>query len=289
MHPRHSGLIGHARLVVAALVTTTTTVLAGAPSGLAATDTSVSTDPTGAHVVLVRRDTWVEVGPPRGGGGSGSPTGGCRRRWRLAPTPHFLSPTRHGDYLPMPLPPAPSPEHRPYHVWCDATYLSTVWLRPSQFTGGPAIDPRSIAERLARDLPYPAAMIAISPERRGLTGLESWFWVEGYTAEPLREAVEGFGLRIEVEAMPAMVTWDFGDGTAPSAGTLGRAAPTRSDVVHVFERGSRAIPFTVRATVRLDVRWRQNGGPWQPLNPVGRTATRTYPVAESRAVLVPRD
>ena len=55
MHPRHSGLISHTRpasrvVAVAALVVAATTLLAGAPSAIAATDTSVSTDPAGAHV-----------------------------------------------------------------------------------------------------------------------------------------------------------------------------------------------------------------------------------------------
>lgn len=284
MHPRRSGLT---RLAPVILALGLALGLTPAPTAvLADSSAEVSTDPTGAQVVLTRRDTWVEVGPPRTGGG-GRPGTGCRRRWRLAPTPHFLSRLVTGDYRPLPLPPAPSPEHRPYHVFCDAAYVTTVWLRPSQFGAGPAIDPRSLAQRLVRDLPYPPAAVGASPALRGLTGLESWFWVEGYSSTPLRDAVEGFGLRVEVEALPAAVTWDFGDGTTPVPGTLGQAAPARSDVVHVFERRSRVAPFTVRAAVRLDVRWRQNGGAWQPLAPVLRSAARPYLVAESRAVLIP--
>ena len=37
---------------------------------------------------------------------------------------------------------------------------------------------------------------------------------------------------------------------------------------------------------QLDVRFRVNGGPWEALDPVARSATRAYPVAESRAALV---
>jgi hypothetical protein len=39
--------------------------------------------------------------------------------------------------------------------------------------------------------------------------------------------------------------------------------------------------------IRLDVRWRADGGPWRSLPPIGRAATLPYPVVESRAALVP--
>ena len=52
-------------------------------------------------------------------------------------------------------------------------------------------------------------------------------------------------------------------------------------------------PFTfsairmVGALIILSVRWRLNGGPWQDIDPVVRTATDPYRVVESRAALVP--
>ena len=275
MHPRRSALV-----VVAALALTTLSTIAPA----AAADARVSTDPTGAHVVLVRNRIWVEVGPRRGGGAG--ETGGCRRRWVPAAAPFYLRKSRlRGDIRPVPMPPAPSEAHVPYHVYCDGDYITSVWLTPSQFQATPPVDPRAMAERLARDLPYPPATIGVSPAARGLTGLESWFWVDG-SRGPISDAVEGFGLLVEVEAWPAAATWDFGDGSGPQRGSLGQPAPGRSEVRHAYERRSRGAPFTVRATVRLDVRWRQNGGPWEPLPPVFRTATRAYPVAESRSVLI---
>ena len=82
------------------------------------------------------------------------------------------------------------------------------------------------------------------------------------------------------------MSWDFGDGTTARGLGLGNAPPHRSTVAHTFEVRARPA-FTVRALVMLSVRWRLNGGPWQPLDPVIRTATRVYPVVESRAALVP--
>lgn len=267
-------------LVGVPVATTGISAPAGADAGAGA-----STDPSGAHVVLVRGTVWVEVGPRSGGDGSSAPAaGGCRRRWVPAAAAVYLRTSRvPGDIRTVPMPPRPTPAHEPYHVYCDGDYVTSVWLLPDQFLGAPAVDPRALAERLARDLPYPAATIGANPSGRGLTGLASWFWVTGYSGAPIADAVQGFGLLVEVEAVPAAVTWSFGDGSAPGRGPLGRA--NTAEVRHVFEQPGRA--FTVRASIRVDVRWRVNGGPWQPLGPVLRTATRPYPVAESRAALVP--
>lgn len=277
---RRSALTAVSALVVALVG------IGGPPAGAdAGAGAGASTDPAGAHVVLLRGTVWVEVGPRAdAGGGSAPATGGCRRRWVPAAAAVYLRTSRvASDIHTVPMPPRPTPAHEPYHVYCDGDYVTSVWLLPDQFLGTPAVDPRALAERLARDLPYPAATIGANPSGRGLTGLESWFWVSGYSGAPIADAVQGFGLLVEVEAAPAVVTWSFGDGSAAGRGTLGRA--NTAEVRHVFDRPGRSI--TVRASVRLDVRWRVNGGPWEPLGPVVRSATRAYPVAESRAALVP--
>ena len=257
------------------------TVIASASMGpIAGADTSAatSTDPTGAHVELQRDNTWVEVTPHDGL----STTTGCVRRW--IPSGEFqLRKTPTGDYREVPMTvPRPGPEFSVYQVFCDTTYVGAVWLRPQQF-GVNAFD---IAERLVRDLPYPPATVGTNPQTRGLTGLETWFWVAGYTSAPLADTVTRFGLRVDVEAVPASVSWDYGDGTTARDLGLGSAPPQRSTVAHTFEVRARPA-FAVRALVMLSVRWRLNGGPWQPLDPVVRTATRAYPVVESRAALVP--
>jgi hypothetical protein len=255
----------------------------------AATDATASTDPTGAHVRLARHGAWVEIRAPRAaeGGGGSTPSTECLRRWVPTEFPHYLRPGRvDPDIHLTPMPARPGDEYGAYHVYCGATYLDSVWLAPTAFAAAaPVIDVRAIAEQLVRDLPYPEATVSVSPDGRGLTGLESWFWVTGY-AGPLRDAVDGFGMRVEVEAVPAAVRWDFGDGTPAQAGTLGIAAPARSDVVHTYEQRSNGGPMNVGASVRLDVRYRVNAEPWQSLDPVLRSATRAYPVAESRAALV---
>lgn len=253
--------------------------------------TNVSTDPTGAHVHLGRGGVWIEIRGPRDGdtsGGGGGATTGCRRRWVPTKFPNFLnqSPVSPDIHV-TPMPPPPGPAYVAYYVYCGADYITSVWLLPSAFApAAAAVDVRAIAEQLVRDLPYPDAFIHISPDARGLTGLESWFWVTGYSGV-IRDAVDEFGIRVEVEAQPGSVSWSFGDATPTQTGTLGQAAPARSDVAHTYERRSNVTPLSVRATVRLDVRYRVDAEPWQSLDPVFRTAARGYPVAESRAALVP--
>jgi hypothetical protein len=291
---RHSAL-GFVRVIIAvqvlravALVSALTIVLPTVAS--AATNATASTDPTGAHVHLARRGVWVEVRAPAdasGGGGSGVATG-CLRRWVPTKYPHHLQPGKvDPDIHPTPMPPSPGPEYVAYHVYCGATYLDSVWLAPSAFApAAGALDVCAIAQEIARDLPYPPTAVHVSPDGRGLTGLQSWFWVSGY-AGPVHDIVNELGMQVEVEAAPAAVRWDFGDGSPVQPGSLGVAAPSRSDVVHTYERRSTGRPMGIRASVRLDVRYRVDGAPWEALDPVFRTAVRAYPVVESRAALVP--
>jgi hypothetical protein len=207
---------------------------------------------------------WIEIRGPRDGdtsGGGGGATTGCRRRWVPTKFPNFLNQSPvDPDIHVTPMPPRPGPAYVAYYVYCGADYITSVWLLPSAFApAAAAVDVRAIAEQLVRDLPYPDAFIHISPDARGLTGLESW----------------------------CSVSWSFGDATPTQTGTLGQATPARSDVAHTYEQRSNVTPLSVRATVRLDVRYRVDAEPWQSLDPVFRTAARGYPVAESRAALVP--
>lgn len=256
------------------------TGLAGITAGAALTtdDTAaVSTDPTGAHVKLSREGNWTEVRSRNGT----APTTGCLRHW-IPSGEYELRKTPAGDYRQVPMnDPQPGPEYSPYSVWCNDQYIDTVWIRPQQF----GVNPLAIAEELVRDLPYPAATVGAYPLVRGLTGLETWFWVDGYKAAPVQDTVTQFGLTVDVEATPASVSWDFGDGTTAKGLGLGTAPPAPSKVVHTFETRARPA-FAVRALIILSVRWRLNGGIWQDIDPVVRTAVRSYPVVESRAALV---
>ena len=189
--------------------------------------------------------------------------------------------TPSGDYRQVPMDPAPGPDFRTYHVWCDDRFVASVWLRPQQF----GIDPRAIAEQLVRDLPYPAASVGASPSGRGLTGLASWFWVDGYSGAPIVDTVERFGMAVTVEATPVATDWDFGDGTVGNGLGLGTPPPAPPTVTHVFEERGRPS-FRIRALVRLAVRWRLGAGPWRRSRPCCAPRWR-LPGRRLAAALVP--
>jgi hypothetical protein len=264
-------------LVIAVLAATL--AVSGPTAGADPVDTAaVSTDPTGAHVRLARDGTWVEAGVRRGDAG---PVAACGREWVVSPGAFALRRTGVGDLRRVPMDPAPGPGYVAYQVWYCGEYVDSVWLRPQQF----GVDPRVIAEELVRDLPYPQATVGANPGGRGLTGLASWFWVNGYTGAPIIDTVTQFGMTVTVEATPADTAWDFGDGTIANGLGLGAPPPAATDVTHVFEVRARPS-YRVRALVRLAVRWRLGTDPWQDLIPIVRTATLDYPVVSSRAALV---
>jgi hypothetical protein len=257
-------------------------VSAATPMAAAATQVDVDTNPTGAHVQLGHDLSWVEVGPVPGRGHGGA---GCHRRWVPADVVVTPTPGGVGD-APSFVGVAPTPDAKPYDVYCDDTYVTMIWATPSQFNGGNlAAALRALAERLVRDLPFPDAGIGIDPDARGLTGLETWYWVTGWDGTPLTDSVSGFGTTVTVEARPAQIVWRFGDGTPDVDADLGRPAPERSSVTHVYERRSGADGMAVQVRFELATRYRVDAGAWLPLEPVERDARRSYPVDEARAQL----
>jgi hypothetical protein len=270
------------------LALTPTTLVGAAATGRATatageTSAGASTSPAGAHVRIGFDGAYWEAGAPGpNGGGGGSGGGGCVRRWvpERGLTPDVAS------YLSLLFGPAPSPEHQPFSVYCDDDFVGPAWVLPTEFAAAAAAPTAAeIAAELARDLPYPDVSIGVNPGVRGLTGLESWFWLEGYDGAVLTDAVSGLGATVEVEAVASEATWDFGDGTeairSPVGGSVDGPAAR-----HGYERRSDARGFAVSAEFAFAVRYRVNGGAWIALPGVARAATVDYVVVDSRAQLV---
>jgi hypothetical protein len=170
----------------------------------------------------------------------------------------------------------------PFFVVCNGSVVGIIWLDRS---GGRRPATAQLTEQLIHDVPLPVGDVRMSPAARGLTGLETWFWVDGYDGHPVIESVRALGTVVEVEATPIAFHWDFGDGTAITDADLGRAAPARSTVIHVYDTTSTGAGFRVALQFEFAVRYRVDGGPWTSLPPVTRTATRAYPVVEVRGQL----
>jgi hypothetical protein len=163
-------------------------------------------------------------------------------------------------------------------------------------------------------------MIRISPQgtpdRPGLTGLETYLWVEGIGIwTPPQTTLEG--TQVEVQAWPIEYRWDTGDGTPqpgtrpPSEHTYTVTCPATADpaaslacggsrerphAVHVYEtKSSIGRPaegaYTVSVTVVWQARYRVIGpggpGEWVPLPNRESQATMPYTVVEAKGVLCP--
>jgi hypothetical protein len=172
-----------------------------------------------------------------------------------------------------------------FSVTCGS-YTDVLFLRMGPggqpIIPGPTVDPRQLALSARDQLPVPTGTIKANPAR-ALTGLATWFWLDGYRGQPLSRTLSAFGVTVEVQARPTQYQWDFGDGTSLTTHDLGRAFPARSSITHTYERA--APGYTVTATFVFQVRWRVAGGAWAPLAPISRQAQLRLPVTQSQTVI----
>lgn len=177
----------------------------------------------------------------------------------------------------------------PYYLICDDGTTSIVWLDYTQREGAPlevSLDPHDVALRLRDRIPIPSVTVDINPGR-GLAGVESWFWIEGYDGQPITDSTDAFGDQVDVEARVTRYEWSFGDGTTLASESPGRAYPHKSEVRHLYERSSAGLPdgYTVVVDFVFSVRYRVNGGGWIELPGITRSSSASYPVRESQAVI----
>jgi hypothetical protein len=193
--------------------------------------------------------------------------------WRVVQFPFTGSdpPARYGE--------PPSPEHRLYLIFCGPDFVGANWLGPS--ASAPEVDTEGMATTVVEHVPVDLASIDVRPEGRAVTGIPSYFWVEGYDGEAITDSITNGPVTVDVEIRLGTVTWDFGDGTRPVRAGLGQAWPERSEIRHAYrDRGS----YVVTVTITLPASYRVNGGPAQELEPITRTATIPYVVDEVQAV-----
>ncbi len=235
-------------------------------------DSHVGTVTDAVRVTLVKVGGVYDVRSVSGGGDGASPNG-CA--WSLVFAPDL-------DDVPLGVSagPQPHPEARFALLLCDGSLYRYVWVAPDDVVDLDAIA-QSQAERYVEDVLEPAVRIGVNPAARGLVGLRSWFWVEGFTGAVQAPPIGAFGMTIDVRMSSTTITWDFGDGVR-EAGDLGRAYPEESTVQHAHQRDG---AFAVTATVDLAPEYRVDGGPWLPLAPLATVAATTHDVEEREAVI----
>jgi hypothetical protein len=189
---------------------------------------------------------------------------------------------------------AQNPDSMPWFVRCDNGYAGIVWVpndagdEPTVVVtdGSPGVDPAVFAASLVDLIPLPPISIRVNPDV-GLVAMQSWFWVEGYDGTPLRASRSLGPVTVEVELIPESYRWRFGDGSSLETSSLGRPYPEQSDVSHTYESSSLTAggAYEVVVEITLDARYRVNGGPWLPLDPIVRLFSSDYPVRQLQAVL----
>lgn len=179
--------------------------------------------------------------------------------------------------------PMPHPDARFALLLCDGEIVRAVWISPDDVIDLDAAA-RAEAQRYVEEVLRPAVSIGANPAAKGLVGLRSWFWVEGFTGQVTAPPITAFGMTIEVRMASGSVSWAFGDGTV-EPGDLGRAYPEESTVQHAHQR---AGTYTVEAGIELVPEYRVDGGPWLTLPPLTAVASIDHPVEERQAVVTER-
>ena len=163
---------------------------------------------------------------------------------------------------------------------CNGTIVQPIWVAPDDIVDVDAVA-RDEAQRYIEDVLVPVVRIGVNPAARGLVGLPSWFWIDGFDGQVMAPPITAFGLTIDVRMSSGTVSWDFGDGTVES-GDLGRAYPEESTVQHVHQHDG---TFTITASIDLVPEYRVDGGPWITLPNLQAVATATHAVEERQAVV----
>lgn len=113
--------------------------------------------------------------------------------------------------------------------------------------------------RAVSEIPMPSLQIQVQPGESTLVNIPTIFHTDPRT---LRESVTLLGFDIDVEATPVRYTWRPGDGSAMTTSKPGRPYPAK-DVTHTYRRVAEQVSPRVDTT--YSVRYRVDGGAWQPL------------------------
>ncbi len=145
--------------------------------------------------------------------------------------------------------------------------------------------PVSIADLVASyfgHMPLPTPRIGKAPDREGLVGLETYFWLDSPPQPVLVIGPEGLPLTLRASVIS--YRWEFGDGETLTTTSTGQAYPNRSSISHTYQAMGR---YTVSCTAIWAATYDLRGGP-AGVAVSGRVPTTSrlaYPVAESRAVI----
>jgi hypothetical protein len=172
-------------------------------------------------------------------------------------------------------------------------------------TPAPPVDPAGVAASISSRLVLQPGRLEASPSASGVTGLDSWFWLDP-APQPRQLSVSLGAETVTVTAEPE-IEWRFGDGEGVSGGAGVRYQPGRAPaeaILHVYQTRCLAgdqgrNPFVLASCgaggygVAASVIWRISYEGTGPVAQSGALPARTtvasiaYPVREARAFLIP--
>jgi hypothetical protein len=162
-------------------------------------------------------------------------------------------------------------------------------FRPEQGAQGPdGRGPRSpqppgpgrIIDRVIELVAAPE--LDIAPSDIGLTGLETYVWID--EPAPVSISASAGGTTVDARAFPSQYLWDWGDGNDTLTYDSGRPWTRHrpGSIEHIYETRGR---YDLSAEVVWEAQWRINGGSWQALGFFSLGDSVDYPVRQVQARL----
>ena len=127
-----------------------------------------------------------------------------------------------------------------------------------------------------------APELDIAPSEIGLTGLETYVWID--EPAPVSVSAAAGGTTVDARAFPSLYLWDWGDGNETLTFDSGRSWTRHrpGSIEHVYETRGR---YDLSVEVVWEAQWRINGGAWQALGFFSLGDSVDYPVRQVQARL----
>jgi hypothetical protein len=140
--------------------------------------------------------------------------------------------------------------------------------------------PGSIIDRVIELVAAPN--LEIAPARIGLTGLETYVWVD--EPGPVSISAAAGGTTVDARAFPTQYLWDWGDGDDTLTYHSGRRWTEHrpGSIEHIYETRGR---YDLSVEVVWEAQWRINGGAWQALGFFSLGDSVDYPVRQIQSRL----
>ena len=131
-----------------------------------------------------------------------------------------------------------------------------------------------------------APKLDIAPSEIGLTGLETYVWID--EPAPVSVSAAAGGTTVDARAFPSQYLWDWGDGNDTLTYDSGRPWTRHrpGTIEHVYETRGR---YDLSVEVVWEAQWRINGGTWQALGFFSLGDSVDYPVRQVQARLTRTD